>query len=485
MIRLTTLNFAFLFFLILTTCSVPSDKKQMNIPSKPNVVFVLADQWRAQAMGYAGNDVVKTPNLDKLAIENVNFAMAISSCAVCSPARASIMSGEYPLTHGIFYNDKPLKNGVKTIAEVFGDHGYRTGYIGKWHLNGRTNEETFQESRLKPVPEDRRQGFEYWKVAECTHNYNHSVYFDENNVKHIWPGYDARAQTDSAIAFIQRNNTQPFFLYLSWGPPHNPYGTAPEKYKMMYSDTSKIRLRPNVPDSMIARAKPDIAGYYAHCTALDDYIGRLQKAVREVGIENNTIFIFTSDHGDMLWSHGKFAKQKPWDESIRVPFLLKYPAIFDDAKEISTPFVTTDIMPTILGLSGLPVPKTVEGTDFTPFLLNEEQPDIKAALIMCPVPFHEWSRIRGGREYRGVRTERYTYVRDLNGPWLLYDNEEDPYQMNNFVDDPGYEAVRTELDEELQKLLKKTHDEFREADYYMKKWGYTYDDLDKKVFRKR
>ncbi len=475
----------FFLFIILSSCKTRIDEARNIEVSKPNVVFVLADQWRAQTMGYAGNEVVKTPNLDRLAADNVNFPMAISTCAVCSPTRASIMTGQYPLTHGVFYNDKPLKNEAKTIAEVFREHGYKTGYIGKWHINGHGIDETFQESRLKPVPKNRRQGFEYWKVAECTHDYNHSVYFDENDVKHVWSGYDAGVQTDSAIAFIKRNKSNPFFLYLSWGPPHNPYSTAPEKYRKMYVDTSKIILRPNVPDSMASSAKIDIAGYYAHCTALDEYIGRLQKVIKESGLEKNTIFIFTSDHGDMLWSHGKRAKQKPWDESIRVPFLLKYPALFGKPKKVEIPFVTADIMPTILGLSGLPVPQTAEGTDLTPILLGKAKPDIKAALIMCPVPFHEWSRIRGGREYRGIRTAKYTYVRDLNGPWLLYDNQKDPYQMTNLIDDSGYAEVRRELDAELQKLLAKTHDEFKNADYYMKKWGYTYDDLDKRVFKKK
>ncbi len=441
----------------------------------PNVIFVLADQWRSQAMGYVGNIDVKTPNLDHLAEENIIFRTAISNCPVCSPTRASILTGQYPLTHGVFYNDKPLRSEVKTIAEVYKENGYITGYIGKWHLNGHPKGEDTWEHRKLPVPQNRRQGFDYWKVLECTHDYNNSFYYDENNKKHFWEGYDAEVQTDSAIAFIHRNKNNPFFLFLSWGPPHAPYHTAPEKYQHIYSDFNTITLRPNVPDTLNEEARKMIAGYYAHCTALDEYIGKLQNAIFKAGIEKNTIFVFTSDHGDMLLSHGKEKKQQPWDESILVPFILKYPVAFDSPKTISIPFSTPDIMPTLLGLSNLPIPEKVEGIDFSRFLSGKEKPEIKAGLIMCPVPFHQWSREKGGKEYRGIRTERYTYVKDLKGEWLLYDNLNDPYQMINLVTNPEYKEIKNCLEDELRKLLNRTNDDFKKAEYYMDKWNYAWD----------
>ena len=158
-----------------------------------------------------------------------------------------------------------------------------------------------------------------------------------------------------------------------------------------------------------------------------------------------------------------------------MPFLLKYPEKLINASEVTTPFVTTDVMPTLLGLSGIPIPESVEGNDFSSYLLDQTQPNFNAGLIMCPVPFHEYSREKGGKEYRGVRTARYTYARDLNGPWLLYDNQNDPYQLNNLVDNPAYAEVREELEGELVTLLQQTGDEFKEADYYMEKWNYLYD----------
>ena len=461
-----------------------SKSENGSVQNQPNVVFVIADQWRAQATAYTGNQNVKTPNIDKLASESVDFSNAISSTPVCAPTRASLLTGQYPLTHGVFYNDKPLKNEATTMAEVYKQNGYVTGYIGKWHLNGHENHENTWDKRLQPITKDRRQGFDFWKANECTHDYNGSSYFDENDKEQTWKGYDARVQKDSAIAFITKNSENPFFLMLSWGPPHNPYLTAPEKYTQMY-DSSKIILRPNVPDSLAEKARKQLAGYYAHCTALDHYLGEIQKAIKDAGLAENTILVFTSDHGDMLQSQGQFAKQKPWDESIKVPFLLKYPAQINNSQKIETPFVTADIMPTILGLSNLEIPTTAEGNDFSAHLLNNEPINIKAGLILCPVPFHEWSRIRGGKEYRGVRTERYTYVKDLNGPWLLYDNKDDPYQQTNLVNNDTYLSIQKKLEKELQLLLAKTNDDFKPADFYMKKWNYTYDALDTIVFKKR
>jgi arylsulfatase A-like enzyme len=443
--------------------------------TRPNLVFVFADQWRAQATGYAGDHNAITPNLDRLAGEAIVFTTAISTCPVSSPYRASLLTGMYPLSHGIFYNDKHLADTLVTIAEVYRERGYSTGYIGKWHLNGHPRGEDRNRFRALPVPEENRQGFDYWKVMECTHSYNNSDFYDEENLKHTWQGYDAAIQTDSAVAYIERNKDHPFILFLSWGPPHDPYQTAPEEFRKIYGNPERIELRSNVPDSLSGAAIKDLAGYYSHIAALDTYIGKLQSAIRDAGIEENTIFVFTSDHGDMLRSHAQERKQKPWDESILVPFILKYPARLKEPRSISAPFVTEDIMPTLLELSNIDVPQQVEGEDFSGYLLGKADPPSEYGLVMCPVPFHQWSRELGGKEYRGIRTERYTYVRDLNGPWLLFDNEKDPMQMKNLLNLPGYTDLQRELDSDLYEMLKRTHDDFREADYYMNKWGYDYD----------
>lgn len=445
---------------------------------QPNIVFVFADQWRAQDTGYAGNAEVRTPNLDKLSQESMNFTTAVSGCPVCSPYRASLLTGQYWLTHGIFHNDKPLRNKAVTLAKACKQAGYDTGYIGKWHLNG-DDEPGYVTGRTSPVPKERRQGFDFWNVHECTHNYNHSVYYDENNEKHVWDGYDAIAQTRMANQYIKDHaDGKPFLLVLSWGPPHAPYQTAPQSYRDLY-DEKTVTLRPNVPADVQDRARKAIAGYYAHITALDDCMNEIMTTLHVSGIDQDTILVFTSDHGDMLFSHDMIKKQKPWDESIRVPFLLRYPRLHGtQAVIIDSPINTPDIMPTLLGLCGIPIPETVEGQNFAKQLESKQDIDNKAALIMLPVPFHQWNYHRGGKEYRGLRTRRYTYTRDLNGPWLLYDNERDPYQMNNVVLSKEYAVVQSELDDLLNQKLTETDDSFLPGPAYMRAWNYDWDKND-------
>ncbi len=276
--------------------------------------------------------------------------------------------------------------------------------------------------------------------------------------------------------FTSHASGKPFALFLSWGPPHAPYHTAPEKYRALFKPED-LAIRPNVPERDREKARETLAGYYAHIAALDDCIGDLLATLSEQRMAENTIVVFTSDHGDMLYSHGQQKKQKPWDESIRVPFLLRYPATLGDAgRTIDMPINTPDIMPTLLGLCGIDVPDTVEGTDFSNIVKGQSPPRDNAALISCPSPFGQWKRQGGGREYRGVRTERYTYVRDLNGPWLLYDNIADPYQLTNLVDQPQHAQLKEQLDRLLNAKLAQTHDDFRSGWDYIKQWGYEVDD---------
>lgn len=437
---------------------------------KPNVVFVLADQWRAQACGYAGDPNLqgKTPHLDRLAAESADFTHAVSCCPVCTPYRASLITGQYPLTHGLFLNDVCLSTRATSLAQAYAQAGYDTAYIGKWHLDG--------HGRSAYIPPERRQGFDYWKVLECTHDYNRSPYYAGNDpTKRLWEGYDVFAQTRDAQAYIaeRAKAKKPFLLVLSWGPPHNPYETAPEPYKKMF-DAGTITLRPNVAAESGA-ARKDLAGYYAHIAALDACLGGLLKTLDDAGLRDDTIFVFTSDHGDMLGSHGMIRKQKPWDEAIRVPLLVRYPAAQKRGRKLGAPVNTPDLMPTLLGLSGVAIPASVQGEDFSAQVRGAAAPADNPVLITCPTPFGEWIRAKGGREYRGVRTARHTYVRDLGGPWLLYDNEADPYQLDNLVNKPAHAALQARLEGELQKLLTRTGDDFQPGPAYIAKWGYAVD----------
>lgn len=445
---------------------------------KPNVIFILADQWRAQATGYAGNGQVRTPNLDALSAESVNLINACSGIPVCTPYRASFLTGQYPHTHGLFMNDAHLRPNGHSIAQAFAQSGYETAYIGKWHVNG--------QGRTQPIASESRLGFEYWKVLECTHDYNHSEYYaGDSTEKQIWEGYDAEAQTLDAMEYItSRTGEQPFFLTLSWGPPHDPYQTAPERFRELYRP-EEILLRPNVPPEAEERARADIAGYYAHCTALDEYLGMIVKAIENNGIAEDTILVFTSDHGDMLGSHGLARKQKPWDESIRIPFLLRYPARFGwVGRAVDDIFVDShDIMPTLLGLAGAEIPSSVQGTDMSPHLVDGTRPEEPCTVLACYQPFGEWSRARSGgvfgysgREYRGLRTPRYTYAETLAGAWLLFDNAIDPYQLENLIEHPGYRGVRADLHRLLWERLGERGDTFETGEEYIRRFGYTVDE---------
>jgi arylsulfatase A-like enzyme len=458
-----------LFTLLLYSLFLLGCKRAVEVEKKPNVVFIFADEWRAQDLGYMGNADVKTPHIDKLANQSVNVRNAIAGASVCSPWRASLLTGQYPLTNGVFVNDVLLNPEAETIGKVFKAGGYETGYIGKWHLDG--------HGRENFIPKERRQGFDYWKVLECTHNYYESWYWNNEDEKKKWDGYDAYAQTRDAIAYIEdrKNSDKPFFLVISWGPPHTPFFPVPEEYETLYRDKD-LQVRPNVPEGRIERTKRDLIGYYGHMSALDQCIGELREAIDKAGLDENTIFVFTSDHGHMVNSHGQYDKQKPYEESIHVPFLIRYPKLLgNNGRDTEMLLNTPDIMPTLLSLCNLPIPASVEGDDLSKIITAEVEDYTEAVLISCPHPFGQWHRGRGGKEYRGVRTKRYTYVRDLDGPWLLFDNKKDPYQMNNLIDDEGLESVIKDLENHLQKLLQKTNDDFLPGMEYIKKWNYVVD----------
>lgn len=437
----------------------------------PNLVFVFADQWRAQATGYSGdpNLIGKTPNIDKLSKESVNLVNAVSTMPVCTPYRASLITGQISQNHGLFMNDAPLNPELNTIAKVYKAAGYDTGYVGKWHIDG--------NGRQCYIPKERQQGFEYWKVLECTHNYNKSFYFEGNDPKRkMWKGYDAIAQTRDIQRYLtdHAQAEKPFIAFLSWGSPHAPYHSAPKKYRDQFKPED-IKLRPNVPAKKAEMAKKELAGYYAHIATLDQCMGDLLKTIDETGLRDNTILVFTSDHGDMLFSQSNTKKQRPYDESTRIPFLLRYPNQCKN-RELDMPIGTPDIMPTLLGLSGIKVPSSVDGRDYSKVLTGEAEPDNDAEIIECVTPFGQWKRKVGGREYRGLRTRRYTYVRSLDGPWLLFDNQKDPYQMNNLVKSPEAAALLKKLDTKLSEKLTKRGDKFLPGEEYIKKWGYEVDE---------
>ena len=462
---------------------------------RPNIVCVFADQLRAQALGYAGDPNVHTPHLDRLARENVNFTNATCCIPICTPARAALLTGRYPLSTQVFMNDMPLSPSETTIAHAVKAHDYDTAYIGKWHLDG--------PQRYAFTPPERRGGFDYWAGFGSMHRYFDSFYYRDDPTPIPYGDYEPKVQTQQVIEYLQERDTeQPFCLFLSYGPPHNPYDQVPDEYRNMYSVDSLVD-RPNFMNEYI-RSNPEvmrqydalyhdvawgekgpgihrgvspdfcrdeICGYYAHMTAMDEYVGQILQTLKDTGLDEDTIFVFMSDHGDMLGSHRLYQKQWPHDESVCIPFLVRYPRVLTEAREVSQPLNMVDVVPTLLGLAGLAIPDTVEGTDLSHCAKGESHADDPdAALITCPSPFlsdPNW----GMREYRGVRTARYTYTRCLQGPWHLFDNELDPYQLENLVNQPAYAEVQRQLDDRLSRFLEETDDDFQPAEVHRHRAG--------------
>jgi arylsulfatase A-like enzyme len=442
---------------------------------RPNVVFVFADEWRAQATGYNEDPNCITPVLDSLAAESINVTHAVSGCPVCCPYRASLLTGQYPLTHGVYINDVELDKDCVSMARVFGGAGYDTAYIGKWHVYGSPDGEYGRREVF--VPRDYQMGFDYWKGFECSHDYNESNYFhNDDPTPRRWEGYDAFAQSRDAASYIESRGEEddPFLLTLSLGPPHFPLHTAPEQYRRMY-ESRKIVLRPNVPKAHREKAIHDLRGYYAHIAALDDCFDIVLSALRRSGLEENTIFVLTSDHGDMRESQGLQTKLFPWDESIRVPFLLRWPGLDRlRGNKKALPLDAPDIMPTLLGLSGIDIPASVEGRDWSPQFRNEVGIDgSEAALLNMPAEFTEILS-NGMKAYRGLRSARHTYVRTTEGPWLLYDNQTDPFQMNNLIGSVEHRDLQIHLDSVLSRRLESAGDEFREGRFYLDRDGLTH-----------
>ena len=439
-------------------------------PSKrPNILYVLTDQWRASATGYAGDPNVRTPNLDKLAGRSLRFVNAVSVCPVCTPHRAALLTGQYPTTTGMFLNDLYLPDKSLCLAEAFKGAGYRTGYIGKWHLDG--------HGRQSYIPPARRQGFDFWQGEECDHTYNrHHYYAGESDEKRIWEGYSPPAQTKVAQQFIRQHakDEATFLLMVSYGTPHFPHASAPPKLKAHYPPKS-IKLPGNVPLEMTARAQAEACGYYAHCEALDRCVGELIATLEQAGIADDTILVFTSDHGEMMGSHGQrpCGKQRPWDESVRVPFLLRYSSVHGTSgRKVTTSLNTPDILPTLLGLAGVDIPKSVEGEDLSALVRGKQAERDRPVLIMNVSPFADYYE---GKEYRGVRTARHTYVRSLDGPWLLHDNQADPQQMRNLAGQPQHADLQKRMEALLAAELKRIGDDFRPRSHYLSKWGYEVD----------
>ncbi|MCB9386029.1 MAG: sulfatase [Bryobacterales bacterium] len=417
---------------------------------RPNILFLFPDQMRAHAMGCMGNPDVQTPHLDALAAEGMLFENTFANTPVCCPARANILTGEYASKNGMIANDLRLRESETTIAEVLAGAGYRTGFIGKWHLDGGPREPGYVP------PGDRRQGFEFWAANEVSHRHFDTHYFRDTDQPIPIKVFEPEAWTDIGIEFLRQVKTdeRPFFLTIQMGPPHNPY-IAPEKYRALY-DPEKLTMRPNWREGgERTPGREEIAHYYGMVTAIDDQVGRVLAELDTLGLAEDTIVLVSSDHGDMLGSQGARLKRKPWEESIKVPGIVRYPKAGRSGVKTDAIFTHVDFAPTLLALCGLETPPQMQGTSLAPVILGQAEDGPDSAFFQIFGPF-DGGEIAAG--WRGVRTKTHMYARYEDKPWLLYDLREDPYELRNLVDDPAAAEVQAQMQARLESWMQRVGD---------------------------
>lgn len=419
----------------------------------PNLLVVFTDQQSFDMLGCYGNTQMHTPNLDRLASDGVRFEYCISSTPVCTPYRGMLLSGMHPLRNGAFENDvNMLPGNGEYFAEVLRDNDYRTGYVGKWHLYG--------GDRARPVPAGLyRYGFDDVFLSDnVSLDFDGGFYYDQFTGEKIdfpadeWVVY---SQTDQAVEFIDQSPTnQPWALFTSWHPPHDHGGgyDAPPELEAFY-DPDTVVLRSTMTDSPEVRT--NFAGYMSMITGCDFAFGRLMEKLRAERIDDNTIIVFTSDHGDLHGAHGRpWAKSFPEDESVRVPLIIRYPEKL--RSRVSELLVgSLDLMPTLLGLMDISAPSSCDGQNLTPHLLAEDDDAVASVPLMNYAP-----------SWRGVFTKDFTYSELADGSTstlnfdCLYDRQSDPVQAVNMFDDPTYAVQQQQLKDQMQQWLDHFDDPF-------------------------
>ena len=459
---------------------------------RPNLVYVFADQLRADALGCAGNRKAITPHLDGFAAQSLSFSNAVSVMPVCAAYRASLLTGKYPSSHGMVINELNMNPNHRTIAHVLGEAGYKTGYLGKWHLLDQHN---------RPTPRGpERMGFDgFW--AAC--NFNHASF----NEYYFTNGPDGQLQrvslegrhgptemTTLATKFIEEaaRSDAPFAMFLSWNPPHDPWTRAnlpasnydrfrnvnfglpenfkdePDPYMDRYPDIafSGGRWRK---DFLEGGLEECLRCYYAMVNNLDEQFARILDCLDRLGLTENTIVVFSSDHGEMFASQGRMFKLTFYDEASRIPLLVRCPGKVKPGTSdvcINTP----DLMPTLLGLMGLrsQIPREVEGQDLSFALTGGRGVEPEAAFLQGMGHTYLW---QNGFEWRSVRDKRFTYARYLcDGKEVLLDREKDPHMKADVARDPSYAQEIARLRSFMARRMEEVNDEFQKCTWYRDHW---------------
>jgi len=452
----------------------------MNDGTKPNVIVCLCDQLRAFEVGCYGNNFIKTPNIDRLAEKGVRFETASTNNPLCSPARSMLLTGQYSRTcTGTTTNTDhtpPLLERKQlcdtTLPEAFKKSGYDTALIGKWHIQ----------------PDPGIVGFDYTLYPHHRHRNTGQTYFENSGDGFVVDEFAPDYEIEQVEKYIGEHKEKEFFLFYNISPPHMPLDDAPEKYKQMY-DRDKILLRENVwQDGKMSYderwfkvymwdflfydkhlpyteelpegfdLKELTALYYGLTTWVDDLVGRMMKSLEDNGLAENTIVIFTSDHGDNLGSHGFFNKGRLIEEAIRIPMLYHWPKGLAPQENTTQVASIVDIMPSLLGLAGVDIPGTVQGTDLSPVLIGNEQ--TVGENVAYIEEHHHDVGIRTPTHLYGVKIDPKKRNGDVpvvtDDRSEFYDVKKDPFEYNNLAKTDEQIDVANDLRERVLRWNRET-----------------------------
>lgn len=492
----------FIFLLALMACQLSGCSSQADQKEEaPNIIFIFPDQFRNFSLGIwsapgydeyiqGKPDPVVTPALDRLASESVVFSNAVSNFPLCSPYRAMMMSGRYPDHNGVTANchkdrEVSLKTDMVCMTDVFAEVGYDVSYFGKvhWLRNDPlfTQEGTYTGSTEAPgghyinsydtyIPAGPdRHGIDYFVQMIKDDHFNPMVYSSDPKVVegkedgelYMPKRFSAEFEAEKIIDYLenthqQRDTEKPFFMIWSLNPPHNPW--TPESTKMEYYDQYTEEGSVNL-DHLLARGNSDDSVgnyapyYFANVSAVDHYIGLVLDKLEELELSDNTIIVFSSDHGEMLGSHGKQGKLVLESESLNIPFMVKWGKKLKHKVEdyiVSVP----DVLPTLVSLAGFEgkIPSGVQGASHAELIRGKENSPLakpSSALIM-------------NYDSRGLYTKKHTFVVSEKKGYVnevyCYDNIKDPYQLNRIALKDMDNSLREDLKNQLTQLLIKTDD---------------------------
>ena len=457
---------------------------------RPNLIFLFGDQLGYNHCGYAGDEQAITPNIDSLAAQGVNFSNAVSNMPVCAAYRATLLTGMYPTSTGMVINELRMRTDLQCFGHVLTQGGYETCWIGKWHLyaNELGNHNDPKNSYTPPGPD--RLGFDGYWAAYGFHHVYYGAYYHTDSPAKIYYGegvYEPDAQTDMMIEWLESlpkgPEAKPFAAFLSYGTPHDPFSddNVPDEYRAMFGEKD-FPHPPNyraendpyadnwgrLTEEERANLPHARRNHHAMTANLDWNIGRLLEAMERAGFSDNTIVVFSSDHGDMMGAQGRKAKNIFYEEAARIPFLVRWPGVAPAGHVSDVCLSTVDMMPTLLSLMGLPIPESVEGMDLSQCVRGEAEPQPEAAFLQNTGACAIWE---DGHEWRALRDKQYTYaIYRADRSERLFDNVNDPYQMCNLAGDPRYQDTVDRFRQMLASKMESLSDGFEASTYYRDHW---------------